>query len=71
MTDQDAIYYDYKGCEGINAYSRLWSCIHIYFRTMGEFQVFCRIDFPKKELIEITDENYESLRLTGLFNGLN
>jgi hypothetical protein len=68
---EQTIYFDYSVGYGVNAYSRLYESIHYFFRTMSEFETDCMIDYPNAPRVELTADNYESLRIGGLFNGLN
>lgn len=68
---ENTIYFDYSAGYGVNAYSRLYDSIHHFFRTMSEFQTDCIVDYPNAPLVEITNENYSSLKAEGLFHGLN
>lgn len=65
----DSIYYDNEPNHGVNVYFA-WG--HNYFRNMAEFNQFLEQNYGDDpyELVEITNENYQSLLLKGVFHAI-
>ncbi len=65
----DNVYFDKEPAIGINAYFP-WG--HRFFKNQAEFNQFLAIHYPDNayQLVEITDENYQSLLLKGVFHAI-
>lgn len=65
----DSIYFDNEPNHGINAYF-VWG--HRFFKNQAEFDSFLSVHYGNDvfELVEITDENYQSLLLKGVFHAI-
>ncbi|ADV88800.1 hypothetical protein ACSTDZ_20295 [Vibrio vulnificus] len=65
----DSVYFDNEPAHGINAYFP-WG--HRYFKHQAEFEQFLAAHYPDDayQLVEITDENYQSLLLKGVFHAI-
>ncbi|MGF1904675.1 hypothetical protein [Aliivibrio salmonicida] len=65
----DSIYYDNEPNHGVNSYFP-WG--HNYFRNMAEFTQFLEQNYGDDpyQLVQITDDNYQSLLLKGVFHAI-
>ncbi len=65
--DTDIIYFDDEPSVGFNAY---FSFGHRFFRNLSDFHLFVEMNYDLYRLIEITDDNYQSLVSIGIFHAI-
>jgi len=71
MIDSNAVYYDYEPSIGINAYSQRFACLHVFYKSWGQFDADLIIEGLTDNLVEITPEVYSMLCAEGFFNDLH
>lgn len=67
--EEIVVYYDFEPAIGINATCTDWDVRNLFFKTFGELRAFCEVEYGiDYRLVEITSDNYDELRLQGIFN---